>query len=279
MSKNADYRLILKAIDFTVLAVLWGSLFLTADLFAVDYPAYPTAILLYDDSGARNALEIDCEPDIEQGVIKCAFYQMSVSYKLDHKDHDAAVQKEIKRIHEESKGSSEEIFKTVNELCQLAVQSKEKFDEHIQNASAGSHKAYLESMYGVMNRFCNVKTLKEAQDVFIELTKISKAWETQTCKVWPNVWSETFSYKSTYDGSYWLASTEPSGPCGVINVSTLRKDKKDKYFWQYESKRIITNNEGKMLLSSCSVLEERTVLYTWRPKEHDVDCKVIKFGF
>lgn len=241
-----------------------------------DYPDAPSNSFLNDDSGARNAISMACERDYQEEKLNCKFIQMTVSYELDPNDFNEAVAEEITKINTDDKALGKEPLQEIKKFCFSSHKEKQKIAKHFEEMSKGPRKEYAEKMLAISKEACKAKSIADAKKIHIKLSTLAKKWKTMTCKVWPNSWNETFFHHNTIDAQYWVTKSEPQGDCGMINISTLKKD--GDYFWKYESKRIITNKEGSSTLLSCDKFEDRTVKYTWKTKEHDVNCKVIKFG-
>lgn len=241
-----------------------------------DFPAYPSTSMLHNSSGDRNSIQINCEPISTSKTLKCQFFQMSVSYEVNPDELDKEIEKEILSITTSKDFLENDPIKEVKSMCLAKGKDSQKFKSHYNKMDPGFAKEHMKKIIAIMNRACNVNSVKEAKEIVIDMTRLDKKLKSVTCKVWPNTWEETFHYKYTTDNNYWVTNSEPVGECGVINVSTLKKD--GKYFWKYESHRVITNKEGNSILFSCKDIEERTVEYSWKSKSHQVNCKGIKFG-
>ncbi|MES9993645.1 MAG: hypothetical protein ABW098_16975 [Candidatus Thiodiazotropha sp.] len=244
---------------------------------ASDFPEAPSTSMLHDQSGARNAVQMSCTPNYQNQTLKCQFFQMTVSYALDPEMLDASIAEELKKIETDKEYLGKEPLKEIKQLCFADAKEGKKIEAHFKKMKSGPRKDYAKRMLEISDEACKVTTIKQAKEIMTKLVKLNKQWQSVTCKVWPNTWEEIFRHKSTIDNQYWVSEAEPQGECGVINISTLKKD--GEYFWKYESKRIVTNRDGSALLLSCKDIEERNVAYAWRSKEHDVNCKEIKFGF
>ncbi|MEJ1341046.1 MAG: hypothetical protein RPU34_17075 [Candidatus Sedimenticola sp. (ex Thyasira tokunagai)] len=244
---------------------------------ASGFPKAPSTSMLHDQSGARNAVQMSCIPNYQNQSLKCQFFQMSVSYALNPEELDASIAKELRKIETNEDYLGKEPLKEIRQLCFSESKEGNKVKLHLNKMKSGPKKIYVERMLEISDEACNVTTIKKAKEIMVKLVQLNKQWQSVTCKVWPNTWEEVFRHKSTVGSQYWVSEAEPQGECGVINVSTLKKD--GDYFWKYESKRVVTNREGGALLLSCKDIEERSIAYSWRSKEHNVDCKEIKFGF
>ena len=253
-----------------------GILFLATQApLAAGFPDAPSNRFLNDGSGAKNAISMSCKRDYQGEKLNCDFIQMTVSYELDPKDFDKTIAEEIQKINTDDSALGKDPIKEVKKFCFSSRKDKNKISDYFREMSKGPRKEYAEKMLSISDGACTANSISDVRKIAIKLSTLAKKWETMTCKVRSNSWSETFVHHNTADAQYWVTKSEPQGDCGVINVSTLKKD--GAYFWNYESKRIVTNKEGKTALLSCNEFEDRTVKYTWNQKEHDVNCKVIKF--
>jgi len=244
---------------------------------SASYPDAPTTIILHDSSGARNAIQLSCNLSADNRTLMCKFYQMSVSYKLEIDELQDSINAEIYKIKNEKDYLGKDPVKDIQKLCFSKSKDSEEINEHFNKMKSGSKKEYAEKMISIGNDACKAKTIKQVQDVMTKLIILDKEWNTVTCKVWPNIWEETFELQTTLESQYWLSKSKPAGECGIINISTIKKD--DKYFWKYSSRRVVTNHEGNLGSLSCEKFEDRNVSYSWKQKEHSVNCKEIKFGF
>ncbi|HIB77547.1 MAG TPA: hypothetical protein EYO58_08030 [Flavobacteriales bacterium] len=242
---------------------------------AGNFPAYPPALLLYPESGERNSVQISCEQTGNPREILCHFYQMSVSYVLDPADLDGEIKKEIAR-YSGDEYTGEDILDQIKGMCRDSDKFIEAFEKKSESDDVPDRIA---TYVGLMRETCSLSTDEEVESFLKKMVRFQKTTESKTCKVWPNTWDETFSYNSTGDGSYWISKADPSGVCGIINVSTLRQV--DEIFWGYDSRRVVTNREGSgsFMSLSCDSFEDRKVAYSWRPNDHYVMCEKIKFNF
>ncbi len=246
-------------------------------LSIAELPDYPgNSNILHDQSGARNSILMDCSfENRDTGKISCQFFQMSVSYALNPDEYESKLDEELHEIRSPDFVKNEDLVAGAKKACDVYLEGKSEFDKKIDMAKGSGKEGHQRLVRELLAGACDLKTEEAAKEFFEKLVQISLDWETKTCKVWPNSWEETFTPEYTNDGFYWLSKSVAHGECGVLNVSTLKKD--GDYFWKYESRRIVTNKEGGGGLIECSHVEERTAIYSWRSKEHLVNCREIKF--
>lgn len=261
--------------------LLFICLLTAAKAFSEDFPSFPSSTTLHPVRGDRHTITVSCTPVRENpSGISCQFLQISVSLKTQPSEVDELISKTIKEIEEEDgykKNPVAEIKKLcIDDLKKLTEVKKELLESATERAR-DTRQRYFE----LIKNACDVTTAAQAKSLMEDLITITTEWESLTCNVWSNSWTEDFVHKVSGDGrSYWLAQPDPSGECGAINVSTLRNNAQDEYFWDYESRRIVTNKSGATALGAqCKDVPERTAAYQWRPATHHVDCQEIKFGF
>ncbi|MCB0753350.1 MAG: hypothetical protein KDC52_17900 [Ignavibacteriae bacterium] len=114
------------------------------------------------------------------------------------------------------------------------------------------------------------------KSVIFELISLTQLIKTQTCEInTMNSWDETFKLQN---GGIWLANETGYSDCGVVNISTFKKDIEQDFFWQYHSKRVVTNPEAKGGIIPCNLLEERETLYRYINQEYEMNCKYVKIN-
>jgi len=263
-------------VDIKNILIISLILFCTNLAVAQEFPDAPSNEFLRDASGARNAISIDCQRIYQSTQLKCKFFQMTVSYKLEPDELEASISAEIEKVNTDPEALGDDPLEEVRKICPADNQDRAEIEGKLRELSKGPRKDYAEGMLQVFKEACNAKDISDAKRVYIKLVTLGSQNNAVTCKVWPNHWEEIFEYHNTLESQYWVTKSEPQGECGIINVSTLKKD--GKFFWKYDSRRVVTNSEGGGALLSCKNFEDRTVSYTWNPREHDVNCKVITFS-
>jgi len=245
-----------------------------------EFPIYPTTTIIHPKNGDRNAIYVDCDlKTLNPETIECSFFQMTLSLKTNPDEVEEKIAKLIKYL-ETDKRFLKDPVEEVKKLCFKDKQSESynKLWKEVKNMEEGKAKEYKKFIFALGEKSCDISTAEEAKSLSRKLIEISTNFETVSCKVWSNTWKETFEYKKNYNQpSYWLAQPKPSGDCGVINVSTF-KQVENKMFWDYESRRIVTNKEGEGLLWKCDTLEERTVSYGWDSEATSIECQEVSFG-
>ena len=99
--------------------------------------------------------------------------------------------------------------------------------------------------------------------------------ESTTCSIHNDHSHSTFVFDQQTDS--WITREGPIGPCGAINIGTLKHDEASQRFWKFTEKRLKTNQSGKLPNGiSCSSLPDQTLNYTWRARDKYEGCKHIK---
>ena len=141
----------------------------------------------------------------------------------------------------------------------------------------GLKQAKFTSLKTLVN-FCKNPTLDGAIEVF----SAGNERDASTCKVGPNTYEQRFKYVQDYSSGTgaWVVISEPTGPCGIINLSRFEKFSKSGFTsWNYIAKKTVTNPKGQASLGmSCSDLDEEEYLYSWVSKEHHLGCEIIEFS-
>lgn len=99
--------------------------------------------------------------------------------------------------------------------------------------------------------------------------------EARTCSVLNDFSEADFTWNE--QANAWVSREGPIGPCGRINVGTLRRDPDAQTFWVYTEKRITTRSSGTLGNGmSCEQVPELTLNYTWRAASNPLGCTYVK---
>lgn len=219
----------------------------------------------------------ECTPTKDSEII-CKFTSASVSKVANPSDwfnrqKKAAAEFKAERLDNPVK------------FCEQNREMKEKFDSHIAQLRSGDLKidgarlqdyeiTFIKRLIDASIKFCDNPSVAN----FVEIDKINFEKELNTCRVFSNSFSHKFRKLS--DSDTWVVADQPSGDCGVINVSRFEKDEFNKIaFWNYYSRKVVTRKIAQTGALSCSNIDETEYYYTWSSKERAMDCKFVKFGF
>jgi hypothetical protein len=258
-------------------------LMLQSSIVWAEFPRYPSHTIFHATNGEKNGIYAICEPHSQSTKrINCRFIQMSVVLKTNPSDFDKELLDAIKSF---DVMKHEDLLTEIRSLCHRDSEpenAKSDWVNHLKKIDEmpeGEAKQFSRTVIDLINKSCDVETYKNAKTLAIELVTKTLKWETVSCKIWPNVWEESFEYKiDQLNAPYWLAQSSPQGACGVINISTF-KDDYSNYLFDYETKRIVTNKEGGIPgIGDCSDTDERTVKYSWTAATIPLACKQVTFG-
>jgi hypothetical protein len=118
----------------------------------------------------------------------------------------------------------------------------------------------------------NLDTVRRVIEIFTD-RKI------RTCKVL-NLYSK-MQFKWNEQTQNWISQEGPSGPCGTVNISTLKQEKplgfNANVFWSFTEKRLFTNPSGVLPNGlACSKFPEHTTGYSWQTPLTPAECKYIQ---
>lgn len=226
----------------------------------------------------RGVIVIDCTSSDYSNPysnITCEFKQTNISYELDPTKLDEEIKKGIEDL--EKNATDEEIEKLTSEKSCKEMQT-DKVKQGMETLKKESPEKYV-----IVKEFadisCNTKSKKEILDILKKGVVLEKKIKSKTCKIWNNSWNEEFTYKNSSDGYYWKSTTEATGLCGVINISTFKRaDPTWDWSWDYESRRVITDPDEETFGGKCKNFDERVVKYSWKIKDYPMHCEYIKFG-
>jgi hypothetical protein len=121
------------------------------------------------------------------------------------------------------------------------------------------------------------------EENFLKLTKADHNKNLRTCRISSNTFAQEFVWVSDFgNGGAWVVSSQPEGPCGVIQLSRFEKDKTDTFglFWRYIARKAATNPSGTILPGlSCSAVDQGEYAYDWRKTRSDhLLCEFVEFS-
>ncbi len=237
---------------------------------SADFPNYPNNAQAYMQDGDRSFIQISCDPDYKHGNrIDCKFIQNNVSYETDPEEYEAELKKSLENINKPE--FEKELLGEPKKLCQQKDKDERKANITKMIQANPASETRMRKWMALIDQTCEAKNLADVKTAFIAISKLRVEQDTKTCKVWLNDWEESFEYKRSSTGGYWLSTAEPHGECGVINISTLKSDPDFSFGWNYESRRVVTDKEAESLIP-CNDIEERKVTYKWLSVEQDTHC-------
>ena len=121
------------------------------------------------------------------------------------------------------------------------------------------------------------------EENYLKIAKVEHDKDVRTCRVSSNPFTQEFVWVSDFgNGGAWVVSSQPDGPCGVVQLSRFEKDKSDtsSLFWRYVARKAATNPSGTVLPGlSCSAVDQGEYVYDWRNTRSDhLQCEFIDFS-
>lgn len=228
----------------------------------------PDIGLLYNTSDI-SSLTYRCRQD--RADLECSFLQASVRKK--------ATTESLAKVLERARKQFPAFKRDIGTQCQGLDEMHDAIVLGRPPSGADAarmkppEKAYLVKFIGMWRDLCVAPT--EAK--FVEYARLTHDKDTRTCSVSSNSFEQRFRRVET--NGPWVVTDQPSGPCGIINVSRFEKEQGGITFWKYFSKKVITNPRGEALPGlACSGLDEREYLYDWRSREIFLQCDYIVFS-
>ncbi|MGR9372454.1 hypothetical protein [Rhizobium leguminosarum] len=121
------------------------------------------------------------------------------------------------------------------------------------------------------------------EENFLKITMADHAKDLRTCQVSSNPFTQEFVWVSDFaNGGAWVVSSQPEGPCGVVQLSRIEKDQSDASgrFWRYIARKAATNPSGTVLPGmSCSAIDQGEYVYDWKKTRSDhMQCEFVEFS-
>lgn len=243
----------------------------------------------------NHSITYDCHKNND--TLDCSFVQISVRKKSKPADLDAQLAKvdseypkERDQLKKEECKSIHNMAVTMNDMVegkktldQIASENPQLTDKKLFLSKAGKYtevekKDALELMKS-LDEFCSNKT----KESYIKVIRAGYNKDSKTCLVSSNSFKQIFTWVSDGRGDLgtWVVKSKPEGPCGIVQLSRFEPDKTSSgiVFWNYIAKKAITNPNGKILNSSCSMFDETQYDYVWNetsPKQ--LDCSYMQYS-
>jgi len=209
----------------------------------------------------------------EKNTIDCDIFQTSISQE----ETPIELQKQISLI--KSKNNGPDFEKSFGDFC--AGNNTELQHQLEQMKSSGKsidgrqlRPKEISIALNSLQYLVNACRTKSSDDINLFLINMEQM-KADTCSVLNNVNHETFNYDQKSDS--WISQTGPAGPCGVLNITALRKDPKSPNFWLYSDTRITSNPNGYLKNGmACKGFPTRTYNYSWQAKNNILECTQMK---
>ena len=232
-----------------------------------------------------NAIVYFCEKT-HNNFLNCEFTQTRVQKKTKIEALKAELDKArelFQSVDDKEEKELSQACKDINEYSQMLqghkqVQNKIQ-QEKISNMSEMEKKDVI-NLFKISMAYCDSKTLEN----YLAMAHAAFDRETRTCTVSSNTWKQSFRIvKDQASGAFtWVAKGEPSGTCGVIQLSRFEPEKLDNsefLYWNYIAKKVVTNKQGTLFPGmACNDLDENEYTFDWKSKEHGLGCDYIEFS-
>ena len=232
---------------------------------------YPTTGLVYNTKD-NNMIVYDCRLQKNQ-ELECNMTQTSV--RKTHKKLSEEI-KEAKKQWKNEKPFSKKDCKMYEQILsffegKIPAPNKNS-EEMIKNMKSFQKDDFIKLSKSVL-KYCKTPDLNN----FLKMVTIGHDKKSRTCKVSSNSFKQKFE-KVDLLSDTWRVVPEAYGPCGIIQLDRLELDKKYS-FWNYISKKAITNPNGQAGLLKCNQLDENEYVFSWKKREIALNCDYIDFGF
>ena len=234
-----------------------------------------------DDGDAANWMAFTCERN--RASMSCTTLQTLISTKVKPAEVQQEIEKQLAAFNADpTSGFGPKDCAEFDDGLAKVSRLTPNPDGTVRGLDGKTVKAsslrLVREMLGSMQAVCRSNN-SETRRRLVELTVRSDA---KTCRV-ITLWNKA-TFNLDLNTGNWIASQGPTGPCGVINVSTLENDASvavkppNDLFWTYTTKRIVTNPSGSYVGGSCSAMEQHTFRYNWRKTSTPMECDVIGPG-
>ncbi len=234
----------------------------------------PTTGIVYNITEA-SSITYECNPAGPDLV--CKFNQTSVRHIVDPKDQAQTLEKarseyrSLKNKMSECGGIADIVTALENHFIPPGVTSIKQYRQFA--ASPEKKRRFLENVQALVE-YCR----HPSEAAYVEIARRDFQSKVKTCSVSGNQFEQRFKYFPSTN-TWVVKQDEPEGICGIVNVSKFEPETSSGLtFWKYVAKKVVTNKSGRIILGSCSQLDEREYTYDWRSEPRDMDCQIIKFG-
>ena len=238
----------------------------------------PTVGMLYNTS-EMHSMVYRCD-NSGSGQLGCEFTQTSVRPKARLMDLANTIDDARKSFSSEKPPSSDECSAVRQVLLVIEGKQTAPKPEVIAAMNEISRKDAAAAA-GALVAYCTSHT----EESFLKMIQINAEKDRRTCQVSSNSFHQTFtSTVGAQNPPTWVAQSNPEGECGIVQLSrfeaeVMQTDKGSFTFWRYIARKAITNPSGEAFPGAkCSGLDERSYIYDWRAKEHQLTCDYIEFS-
>ncbi|MES0094594.1 hypothetical protein [Mesorhizobium sp. M0030] len=245
---------------------------------AADDVERPTTVYV-QNKDAKSAIVATCDVPVADGM-HCHFTQMSVGKP----DETKAQERIAKGAADMLKAPASE-FKDCDKFAAFleAVESgkappevtdRKQFEADWAKEAPES-KADTIRLMRAFASFCQTRDAASAEAVARAADELQGA----TCNI--SNWSFDKTFTQNYSTKRWQSTIQTNDSCGTIEYSEFAKpdDPKANYFWNYTTKSIVTNTNGKNIVGvACMATDQIEHRYTWQTGKFYANCKYIQMS-
>lgn len=257
---------------------------------------YPTAGILYNQQ-EDSSLTYTCTLQAGQQRLRCEFIQTVVRKKARPADLEQKLDETRKNYPSALKEFSDP--KTCNMVGAMfgmatgqisidAALARElgiatdpvKFKESMTRLKedAKANPSVIATLRAVAD-MCDHST----EENYLKIARVKHDKDARTCRIGSYPFTQEFVWVSDFgNGGAWVVSSQPEGPCGVVQLSRFEKDQSDTsgLFWRYIARKAATNPSGTLLPGlSCSAVDQGEYVYDWKNARSDhLQCEFVEFG-
>ncbi|MEH2596878.1 hypothetical protein V1278_003791 [Bradyrhizobium sp. AZCC 1577] len=248
----------------------------TASLASIGFasaqsPDYPSTGIVYNTIEAASLTHY-CKLTSDKFSMDCEFTQTSVRRKLNADDAikklaDAKAEFISKPMQMSQKECAE--YETLSMILQG---KKAAPDPQGMSKMSEREKADVLAISSQMVSFCRAPNI----DSWMKIVSTGIEKDKRTCLVSSYTFKQKFRRSDT---NAWIVISQADGPCGVVQLSRFEPDKtKYSTFWNYFSRKAVTNPNAEAGLISCNMLDEREYKYQWQQRNPDLNCEYVEFS-
>ena len=236
----------------------------------------PTTGILYNLKEVKSLI-YSCESQ-NDSILTCEFKQVGVRKKL--------TDDELSKKRSDKEQAAEYVEECLRDRKQEKTDQKRRKDFlkgiSMLDSIAKNSKNESEAIKATITAKAVQSCSEEDMAKLIELNLVE---ENRTCIVSGGYdFTQSFRLVSDNSGSnVWTVIGTPSGDCGIVQASRFEPEKLGKtVFWNYVSRKTITNKKGKTLFGlseiSCKDLDEGEYGYSWKSETYPIRCDEVEFS-
>jgi hypothetical protein len=238
---------------------------------AAQTPDFPSTGIVYNTKDAA-ALTHFCKLSPDRVTMDCEFTQTSIRRKLNASDAAKKLADARAEFATKPQQVSEKECAGFENLL-LILQGKQAApDPQGMAKMSAREKANGLAVIGPMVSFCRVPNI----DNWMKMAGAGIDKDKRTCLLSSHSFKQKFRQADT---SAWIVVAQPEGPCGVVELSRFEPEKSSTVtFWNYISRKAVTNPNASIGSATCKMLDEGEYKYQWQKKDPDLNCEYVEFS-